>query len=111
MDLLFTFAYWHSLVKLRLHTDSTLGILDHWTTVLGEECRHFSIETCQSIQTKELQREYESQKRTEARKRAKQGANSNQVAPSAVSPIPNEALAGSAQPTATLNVPGECSTT
>ncbi|KAJ3537968.1 hypothetical protein NMY22_g5372 [Coprinellus aureogranulatus] len=47
MDLLFTFAYWHSLVKLRLHTDGTLAVLDRWTTILGDECRRFSTNTCQ----------------------------------------------------------------
>ncbi|KAG8958343.1 hypothetical protein FRC05_009001, partial [Tulasnella sp. 425] len=36
-ELLFVLADWHSLAKLRLHTDSTLGQLEAATRVLGQE--------------------------------------------------------------------------
>lgn len=82
LDLLFTFAYWHSLAKLRLHTDTTLSILDEWTSILGHECRRFASETCDVIHTKELQREYESRKRREARKKAtKKGTQPKESVP------------------------------
>lgn len=67
MDLLFVFAHWHALAKLRLHTDATLSILDDWTTILGEESREFAALTSDSFQTKELRREYEARKRRQAR--------------------------------------------
>ncbi|KAJ7917935.1 hypothetical protein B0H13DRAFT_2321865 [Mycena leptocephala] len=35
LDLLFTLAEWHTLAKLKLHTDITLSLLDSTTTILG----------------------------------------------------------------------------
>lgn len=63
LNLLFIFAYWHSLVKLRIHTDRNLAILDRWTVMLGEECRKFCDKTCAAIHTLELRREYEARPR------------------------------------------------
>jgi hypothetical protein len=68
LKLLFVFANWHGLAKLRLHTDHTVNILDHETTRLGEELRDFVKLTCDSIATQELRREYEARKRREASK-------------------------------------------
>lgn len=87
LDLLFVFAYWHSFAKLRIHTDRTLQILDTWTSILGHECRRFSTETCEVIQTYELQREYRARKRNEARKKAAKKPQSTQIIPP-----PDEAL-------------------
>ncbi|KAF6764198.1 hypothetical protein DFP72DRAFT_1059205 [Ephemerocybe angulata] len=70
-DVLFTMAHWHSLAKMRIHTDLTLTVLDLWTTTLGEDCRLFEEKTCKAIPTQELQREYEARKRREARERSK----------------------------------------
>ena len=89
LDLLFVFAYWHSFAKLRLHTDRTLQILDTWTSVLGHECRRFSAETCEVIQTYELQREYRARKRNEARKKAAKKSQPTQVIP-----LPDDTLVG-----------------
>ena len=80
MNLLFVFAYWHALAKLRLHTDDTLAILDDWTTVLGDECRTFASETGDTFKTTELKREYEARKRRQARaskasKKSKKGSS------------------------------------
>lgn len=65
-ELLFAMSHWHALVKLRMHTDLSLEILDTWTTTLGERCRSFIEFTCSSFPTKELKREYEARKRREA---------------------------------------------
>lgn len=71
LDLLFIFAHWHSLVKMRLHTDQTLDILDNLTTALGESAREFMLKTCGVFETRELQREYEARIRREAKRKAK----------------------------------------
>jgi hypothetical protein len=74
-DLLFIFAHWHSLAKMKLHTDLTLSILDQWTVMLGDRSRSFVDKTCAAFETHELKREYQSRKRNEARKKGK-NANS-----------------------------------
>lgn len=67
LRLLFTFAHWHGLAKLRMHTDATLQILDIATTDLGEQLRAFQQDTCASFETLELKREAEARKRREAK--------------------------------------------
>ncbi|KAF6758408.1 hypothetical protein DFP72DRAFT_1065097 [Ephemerocybe angulata] len=69
--LLFVLAHWHAMVKMKLHTDTTLDIMDTLTTELGEAAHAFSSETCAAFETLELKREYEARKRTEARKSTK----------------------------------------
>ncbi|TEB23585.1 hypothetical protein FA13DRAFT_1571092, partial [Coprinellus micaceus] len=66
-DLLFTLALWHALAKLRMHTDSSLELLDSWTSLLGEAARTFVKLTCSQFRTQELKSEYEARKRKEAR--------------------------------------------
>jgi 2-oxoglutarate dehydrogenase complex dehydrogenase (E1) component-like enzyme len=67
LRLLFTFAHWHGLAKLHMHTDATLQILDVATTDLGEQLRAFQQDTCASFETSELKREAEARKRREAK--------------------------------------------
>ncbi|KAF4601473.1 hypothetical protein EYR40_004841 [Pleurotus pulmonarius] len=55
--LLFTFAEWHALAKLRMHTEETLSSLDHATSELGRQLRHFEKHTCAAFETKELPKE------------------------------------------------------
>lgn len=55
--LLFTMAHWHGLAKLRLHTDSTLKLLDDLTTSLGSQLRHFANVVCPAFQTEALPKE------------------------------------------------------
>jgi hypothetical protein len=57
MRLLFLCGYWHALAKLRMHTDSTLAILQDVTKTLGAQFRKFTSETCIHYETKELHRE------------------------------------------------------
>jgi hypothetical protein len=53
-ELLFVFAHWHGLAKLRLHTDATNSIFHDVTRQLGEKLRNFKVSTCDKLQTKEL---------------------------------------------------------
>ncbi|EKM78993.1 hypothetical protein AGABI1DRAFT_75575 [Agaricus bisporus var. burnettii JB137-S8] len=54
LQLIFELATWHSLVKLRLHTDSTLKGLEGSTRRLGQLFRRFVAETCDVYDTREL---------------------------------------------------------
>jgi hypothetical protein len=70
LRLLFTFAHWHGLAKLRMHTDATLAVLDSETTALGKQLREFESSTCSIFRTRELKREMRARER---RERAKGG--------------------------------------
>jgi hypothetical protein len=63
LRLLFTFAHWHGLAKLRMHTEATLAILDEETTILGDQLRHFESDTCATFTTRELKREAKARER------------------------------------------------
>jgi hypothetical protein len=67
VHLLHLCAKWHSLAKLRLHTDNTLHLLDKTTTELGEAFREFVNKTCKAFQTRELKREAEARQRRQLR--------------------------------------------
>lgn len=54
MQLLFTCAHWHGLVKLWLHSDLTLDILDNVTITLRVGLRKFKNTVCPTYNTKEL---------------------------------------------------------
>lgn len=73
MDLLFELATWHSLAKLRLHTDSTLDALQNSTTRLGILLRKFESTTCAEFVTKELPSEEAARGRRKAAKAKKKG--------------------------------------
>ncbi|TFK28668.1 hypothetical protein FA15DRAFT_583952, partial [Coprinopsis marcescibilis] len=51
--MLFCFATWHALAKLRLHTSTTVKMLRTVTRVLGSRIRSFKV-VCQSFTTVEL---------------------------------------------------------
>jgi hypothetical protein len=63
MKLLFIYAQWHALAKLRMHHDLTLKLLDYTTTLLGAQTRLFNHETCSKVATKELQKESEAREK------------------------------------------------
>ena len=54
MILLFRLAEWHSLAKLRLHSDDSLNLLDWSLKKLSAQLRHFINVTCTAFETKEL---------------------------------------------------------
>lgn len=53
-NLLFQLAQWHSLAKLRLHTDESLTFLDEVTRLLGRQLQKFRDFTCKAFNTLEL---------------------------------------------------------
>lgn len=71
---LFTWAEWQALAKLRLHTDSTLKRLEEVTTELGTTLRHFQKNICIRYDTQELPREEaaRARRRTATRKKTSQ---------------------------------------
>lgn len=78
MDLLFELATWHSLAKLRLHTESTLDALENLTTRLGIVLRKFESVTCTDFETSELPTEEAARGRRKAAEAKKKGqANSS----------------------------------
>jgi hypothetical protein len=56
-DLIFTFAEWHGLAKLRLHTSTTLKIMKALTSKLGDTLRAFAILT-ERLDVRETPKEY-----------------------------------------------------
>lgn len=64
-------AEWHALAKLRMHTETTLQMLEDITIALGVEFRRFDREVCSNIQTEELKGEVEARVRREQKKAEK----------------------------------------
>ncbi|KAJ3569072.1 hypothetical protein NP233_g5289 [Leucocoprinus birnbaumii] len=54
LDLLFTLGTWHALAKLRLHSETTLRLLQDTTAQLGDSLRKFQDTTCAYFYTEEL---------------------------------------------------------
>ena len=67
MKLLYRTAEWHALAKLRMHSDSTLLLLEDLTTEFGQLIRQFRDLTCSQFKTVELPRETAAQKRRGAK--------------------------------------------
>ncbi|KAH7916926.1 hypothetical protein BV22DRAFT_1027224 [Leucogyrophana mollusca] len=63
LTLLYRFAEWHALAKLRMHTDSSLAILQDVTSKFCKELRRFRDETCSAFQTVELPKEQDARRR------------------------------------------------
>lgn len=57
LDLLFSLSTWHALAKLRLHTETTVQLLEAETKMLGRLVRRFKKTTCAIYDTKELPKE------------------------------------------------------
>lgn len=55
--LLYRFAQWHALAKLRMHSDTTLSLLDGTFKTLSRHLRKFRDFTCAAFSTVELPRE------------------------------------------------------
>jgi hypothetical protein len=68
-SLLFTTAEWHTLAKMRLHTDSTLVWLDESTKAFGKQIRRFQSRTCSFFDTRELPQEEAARSRRQKKKK------------------------------------------
>lgn len=85
-SLLFTTAEWHTLAKMRLHTDSTLAWLDESTKAFGKQIRRFQSHTCSFFDTRELPHEEAARCR-----RQKKKVSINLPNPSPLAPAPSTA--------------------
>ena len=75
MTLLYRLAEWHALAKLRMHTETTLDLLDSITTILGQEFRQFRRTVCSAYATKDLPKEHAAHQRKKQRDIAKAVTN------------------------------------
>jgi len=71
-SLLYRFAQWHALAKLRMHSETTLSVLDETFKTLSRQLRRFRDLTCPAFTTVELPKEKAARERNAAR----QGSNS-----------------------------------
>jgi hypothetical protein len=76
--LLFTFAYWHALAKLRQHTSGTLKKLSEATTKLGDELRSFR-EATDGLEVYKTPREFSARQRQAAARAQRQLATGTQA--------------------------------
>ena len=77
LSLIFTFAEWHTLAKLRMHTDDTLAWLEESTKELGTQIRKFARHTCPCFDTVELPAE----EAARVRRRARRSNDSTPITP------------------------------
>jgi hypothetical protein len=75
--LIFQLATWHAYAKLRLHTDTTLEMMDLVGTDLCQALRHFATVICPRYSTRELPREVNARLSRE-RQQAKRGKATKQ---------------------------------
>jgi hypothetical protein len=91
-SLLFTTAEWHTLAKMRLHTDSTLTWLDESTKAFGRQIRRFQSYTCSFFDTRELPQEETVRCRRQQKKKG--SANLSDPSPLVPAPAPATPSAG-----------------
>ncbi|SJL13006.1 uncharacterized protein ARMOST_16442 [Armillaria ostoyae] len=53
LNVIFDFATWHALAKSRIHSDSSLAVLQAVTFSLGRQLRRFAMTVCPKFKTKE----------------------------------------------------------
>ncbi|KAF9554100.1 hypothetical protein CPC08DRAFT_672520, partial [Agrocybe pediades] len=70
-NLLFEFAMWHALAKLRLHTETTIEELETSTERLGHLLHKFKKDVCSQYQTRDLPHEEAARGRRKAAQAAK----------------------------------------
>ena len=95
MELLYRTAEWHGLAKLRMHTESSLALLESLTTEFGLLIQNFQELTCSHFATTELPRE------TAARKRREMNSSSSKTFQNSLSQaaVPNDPATERAQNT------------
>ncbi|KAL1671172.1 hypothetical protein EV122DRAFT_295608 [Schizophyllum commune] len=87
LTLLYRFAEWHALAKLRMHTDSTLDLLDKLTQEFGQLSREFE-QLSRSYNTVELPKEASARARRQARKAAAAAGPPPTTTPATATPAP-----------------------
>jgi hypothetical protein len=71
-SLLYLASYWHSLAKLRVHTETTLSVLDHTTALFAKSLRHFKEVICPCFDTVETDHEYKARRRAAEHRMSRQ---------------------------------------
>lgn len=79
LSLLYTCGEWHGLAKLRMHTDSTLKLLDNETILMGTRLRYFANTTCEVFDTKELKQEVAARNRRQGKNKNPQQTPSSNI--------------------------------
>jgi hypothetical protein len=74
MNLLYRLAEWHALAKLRMHTESTLTLMDTVTTQVAHATRKFRDDTASAFTTVELPKEAAARQRSKKKGQAKTGS-------------------------------------
>lgn len=77
LDMLYSLAYWHGLAKMRLHTDSSVVLLDDAHTAMAAHLRIFTNTVCPAFNTWELPRESEKRARAQAAQQSATQAHSS----------------------------------
>jgi hypothetical protein len=80
-SLLYRFAEWHALVKLRLHSESTLAFLGETFKNLSQKLRKFRTDTCEAFATWELPKE-----KAARQKKFAQRSETHEVPPESTGP-------------------------
>lgn len=80
LNLFWELACWHALAKLRLHSETTVQILEAFTTTLGKATRVFAT-ACEDYDTRELPSEEAARGRRELRLRMKSKAPASRARP------------------------------
>jgi hypothetical protein len=80
-SLLYRFAQWHALAKLRIHSELTLGFLDSTFTQLSRQLRRFCKFTCAAFGTTELPKEKAARQRRLTQCAAPNNASSESSGP------------------------------
>ncbi|KAI9057374.1 hypothetical protein FKP32DRAFT_1551893, partial [Trametes sanguinea] len=83
LDTIFLLATWHALAKLRLHSETSLSLLEGTATTLGRQMRLFLRDVCSSYDTRELPKETTAR----ARRKAATQAKSSSVAGTSRAPV------------------------
>ena len=109
MKLLYRTAEWHALAKLRMHSDSTLLLLEELTTEFGQLIRQFRDLTCAQFKTVELPRETAARKRRHAKQQS--AASSAVPHPSSTSAPPSNPNIGMASGNVTASASPHTTTT
>ena len=101
MKLLYRTAEWHGLAKLRMHTDSSLALLESLTTEFGLLMQNFQELTTSQFLTIVLPRERDAQQRREANIQSSRSSQTTVVQPAVVNHSPTGSVSQrtAAQPT------------
>lgn len=99
LDLVWECAFWHSLAKLRMHTESTLSILELSTTSLGDTARRFAKELEKpKYDIRELPAEEAARHRRDAQSNAKRTGKPKKTPDAPSKPAPSKGKAKASGP-------------